>query len=279
MSGAELQIITDSTADLPKELKDRPDVSVIPAIVTFGDTSFLDGVNLETPQFVQLLKTSNDFPTTAAPGTQPFMNPLAGEGNRICIHVGSKFSRFIESATLAAKDLDPEGGRISLVDSGTTSAALGFLVAEALKMKNEGKPIFDILKRLEQMKKMVSVVVAVKDLDFPYRGGRISHLWARVGGVLKSKPILEICENKIQVVETPRTWSRAIERMLELIKERMPLEKLAVIYCEAEDEANTFADRVSNFYKSTISLIQTGPALGAQGSPGLIAFAGLSAES
>ena len=46
-----VRIVTDSTADLPKEIREQWEIEMVPLKVHFGDETFLDGGTIEASQF------------------------------------------------------------------------------------------------------------------------------------------------------------------------------------------------------------------------------------
>ena len=64
-----VRVVTDSTADLPKEQAEELGIHVIPLLVQFGDDVFRDGVDLDTVTFYQKLEASRVSPTTATAAT------------------------------------------------------------------------------------------------------------------------------------------------------------------------------------------------------------------
>ena len=41
-----IKIITDSSADLPKEVLEKLNIEVLPLLINFGENSYLDGVEI-----------------------------------------------------------------------------------------------------------------------------------------------------------------------------------------------------------------------------------------
>ena len=63
------------------------------------------------------------------------------------------------------------------------------------------------------------------DLDHLAKGGRLTPMAAKLGGLLKIKPILEVSKNtegKVGVYEKVRTQNKAIKKAVEKIAEDVP---------------------------------------------------------
>ncbi|TFH36179.1 MAG: DegV family protein, partial [Dehalococcoidia bacterium] len=64
-----VRVVTDSTADLPKQVADDLGIVVVPLHIHFGEESFQDGVSISTEGFYNLLTTGDILPKTSAPSS------------------------------------------------------------------------------------------------------------------------------------------------------------------------------------------------------------------
>ena len=92
-----IRIVTDSTSDISQELADKFGIVVVPAIVTIGDKSYRDGIELSRDEFYKTLPELSEFPTTAPPGPATFTKAyqkLLDEGATaiLSIHLASTLS-------------------------------------------------------------------------------------------------------------------------------------------------------------------------------------------
>ena len=65
-------MVTDSTADLPDEWRERYHIEVVPLKVLFGSETFRDGVDIDNKEFFQKLAVATKLPTTSAPSPGEF---------------------------------------------------------------------------------------------------------------------------------------------------------------------------------------------------------------
>ena len=70
MSG--IKIVTDSTADIPKRVREQHGIEIVPLKLLFGEESFLDGISMTNEQFYQRLIASASLPTTSQPSPMEF---------------------------------------------------------------------------------------------------------------------------------------------------------------------------------------------------------------
>lgn len=90
-------------------------------------------------------------------------------------------------------------GDIAIIDSKTTTFALGHIVTEAAKLAKERKSFKEIIDYIEETKESMKVYFVVKDLEFLQKGGRIGRASAVVGGLLKLKPVLKVENGEVSV--------------------------------------------------------------------------------
>ena len=137
-----IQIITDSTADLPQELKDRYQITTVPLYVHFGEEVYLDGINLTPESFLQKVKAGPVFPKTSQPTPEDFrrvFQPFLEQGDEILfLGISADLSGTISSALLAAEELDTQ--KISVIDSRNLSLGLGLLVLHACRSARKAFP-------------------------------------------------------------------------------------------------------------------------------------------
>jgi len=282
MSSSErsFHIITDSTADLPEELKIQERIDIIPATITIHGEDFLDGVDLTKDEFLTKMDGGKALPTTAVPSPETFATLYREKkGDILSIHVGSAFSGYWNNAMAAKAELDPEESRISVVDSESTSVGIGFLILEALRLRGEGKTRKEIADVLERLKKRITVLVSLNTFDNVEKGGRINKGQKLLATALQVKPILELRSNVLEVKERPRTRRQSLARMIELVKGLGPLSHLAVIYVDTEIEARTVAEQLKSFYDGTLLFVRTGSALSVHAGRGAVAVAAVQAET
>lgn len=124
-----IKIITDSTADLPKDIYEKYDIEVLPLLINFGEESYLDGVEINTDEVFERIRNENILPTTAQVTPNRFVEiykKYLAEGYKIIsIHMSSVMSGTYQSACIAKEMLESQD--IIVVDSQNVTAALEYL--------------------------------------------------------------------------------------------------------------------------------------------------------
>ena len=65
-------IITDSTANIPKDLVSKHNITVLPLEVIWGDETLKDGIDIQPSEFYTRLESAKVMPSTSQV-TIPFM--------------------------------------------------------------------------------------------------------------------------------------------------------------------------------------------------------------
>ncbi|MBG9914339.1 DegV domain-containing protein [Bacillus sonorensis] len=254
-------VVTDSTAYIPKELRDRHHIHMIPLNVVFGEASYKEEIDMSWKDYYKEVKAHNNLPTTSQPAYGELIalyEKLAESYDAvISIHLSSGISGTFNSAVSAGGML--ENIKVYPYDSEISCMAQGFYAIEAAEMAEKGAAPEEILSHLDHMKTSMRAYFMVDNLSHLQRGGRLSGAQAFVGSLLKVKPILHF-ENKLIVpFEKIRTRKKALNRIYELLDEDAgkgkPL-RVVVIHANREEEAEQIIEELSQqyphaeFYKS-----------------------------
>lgn len=254
MAPVKIAIVTDSTAYLPKDVRERLGIRMIPLSVIFGDETYREEIDMTADEFFVKIKQSPKLPTTSQPSVGEFVDLFTaireeGYDAVISIHLSSGISGAYQGAVTAGTMV--EGLRVYAYDSEISCMAQGFYAIEAAEMAKAGKMPEEILARLDEMKRTLRAYFMVDDLSHLQRGGRLTGAQAFIGGLLQIKPLLRF-ENKVIVpFEKIRTRKKAVQRIEELFDEDadkgVPL-KAAIIHANQPDEASRWRDELAARY-------------------------------
>ncbi len=269
-----VRIVTDSTCDLPADLIRDLAVTVVPLTVSFGDESFLDGVDLTANAFFERMRTSSLLPKTSQPPVSRFAEayaPLLAAGDEVVsIHLSEKLSGTLNSARLAVEQL-PDPSRVTLVDSRQVSLGLGAIVVEAARAANAGASAAEVAALAAALSTRVHIIAAVDTLEYLRRGGRIGRARSLLGSLLSIKPIIHVEDGEIAPLERVRTRTRALDRLVELATNDPSVTAIYVGSAGDDAAAEALAARIRPLVPGVeVRVGFLGPAVGAHSGPGLI---------
>ena len=271
-----VKIITDTTSCIPVEYAVKNDITVIPQMVSFGDESFYEGVDIDNTEFMSRLRSFPDLPKTAAPPPELFrevFERLVPTGEPIlCIHPSSDVSGTIRSVETAA--LDFPGADIRIIDTRLVAGPLATMVELAVSWVKTGDQVNAIETRLRGMIPYGRIYFLVATLEYLAKGGRIGGAAALVGSMLQIKPILALQEGKVDQYDRERTHKRALARLVEIVCEQYPRGKdgyLSVMHANVPDEGAALADELNKHLSiGAIPIYDVPPVITTHGGPGIL---------
>jgi len=273
-------VVTDTTANLPREMTAQLDLTVVPLYVIFGpDRTERESDITDYKAFFEELRGAESLPSTSQPSIGDFMGayePLLAEGLEIVsIHISSGLSGTCHSAAQAAEQLarDGKGGeRIRVVDSSTVAGALGLVVLGASAAARSGATGEEVEARAHATRAELKMWFAVDTLEFFKRSGRIGAASAWIGSTLRIKPILTV-ERELTPVERVRTSSRAFERLVDYARQRHEsgADAWAAQHIFAGEQAHRLVERCCEVFGcEPVFVSEIGPVVGTHTGPGVL---------
>ncbi len=267
-------IVADTTCGLPRQLLEQRGIPYVPQVVIFGDQSFHDSGELDTPEFLRRLKASPTLPKTAAPEPTlyyPVFEKAQAKGESVIVVAPSgKVSGTVRSAEIAAQEFP--GLDIRIIDTLTVSCNLGSLVLLADDMAKAGGTPEQIERRLYELIPCAHLYFVVDTLEYLAKGGRIGGAKALLGELLQVKPILQIHNGQAEPYEQQRTRKRSLARLVEIVESECPRSAdshLSVIQVAAEAEAADLAENLkSRMGLEEVPIYELPPAIVVHGGPG-----------
>ncbi len=260
-------VVTDSTAYIPKELREKHKISMIPLSVIFGTETYREEIDITAEEFYEEVKT-RELPTTSQPPIGHFVElfeELAKEYDAvISIHLSSGISGTYQGAVTAAGMV--EGIKVFPFDTEISCMVQGFYALEAAELAAKGHTAEEIVARLFEVKESARAYFMVDDLSHLQRGGRLSSAQAFIGSLLQVKPLLHFVDKKIEPFEKVRTRKRALNRVVDLLGEDAGSGqeyRAVIIHANREDEAKQWRNELQAKYPNVEFMISYfGPVIG-----------------
>ncbi|NLT94092.1 MAG: DegV family protein [Clostridia bacterium] len=216
----QVQVVTDSSCDLPKELINKYNIQVVPLSIHFNEEEYIDQVEIDNETFYKKLAQGGELPKTSRPNPLAFAEAFrkAGEkGPVICITLSSGLSGTYESAVIAKEMVDC---RVEVIDSLNASIGIGLQVIKACRLAEEGLSIEEICEEIIKYRCQMNTLFTVDTLENIVKGGRLSSWEGAIGQVLNIKPILyNLPEGVIGTLEKVRGRKRSLKRIIQLAQE------------------------------------------------------------
>lgn len=217
-------LVTDSAAALHPLLLAHPfaaGIRQVPLSVMVGEQIHTEGeedLALELPLALAAgtpVRTSRPSPGTFRAVYAELAR--AGYARIVSVHLSGALSGTADAARLAAQDAERP---VTVVDSRTVGFALGTAVLDAAVDAGLGRPLEEVVARARATAAQSSVLFTVPHLEQLRRGGRIGTMSSLLGTVLHVRPVMELQDGSIALVDRTRQPARALERLVELAAER-----------------------------------------------------------
>ena len=210
-----MKIVTDSGFDLSPQQQEGIELHTVPLKIMLSEVTYLSGIDIQPEDFYKLLENTEDMPSTSTPSIGDFSalyEELAQEDPDILsIHISSGLSGTFDVAAKAAEEV--ENARITLIDTKSLSAEMGWQIEAAIRAVKAGWAKEKILALTQAVKEKSEMIFTLPDLSYLIHGGRISHLKGLLASLLGIKPIIRVDKTtgKYADLSKQRTFKRAIE--------------------------------------------------------------------
>ena len=282
---ADYIILTDSSCDLPAELADQMQLTVLPLTVDMDGKlyrNYLDGREIGFHEFFEQVVTAKSAKTSAVTSEQfmEVLEPLCQAGvDVLYLAFSSGLSGTYNSGAIAMRELSekyPER-KLYAVDSLCASLGEGLFVDLCHEKKQAGMSIDELRDYAESLKLHICHWFTVNDLMFLKRGGRVSAATAIVGSVLSIKPVMHMDNEghliKVDVARGRKASLRALVAKMEKLATDPEKQRVYICHGDCLQDAEYVASLVREKFGITdIRINYVGPVIGAHTGPGVVSL-------
>ncbi|MBN2076790.1 MAG: DegV family protein [Dehalococcoidales bacterium] len=272
-----IQVITDSTADIPPEIVNQLNIRIVPIYVRFGDKTFRDGLDIKSEEFYSMLESSPFHPATSQPNPEDFV----GTYNEYCdstdgiisIHISSRLSGTCNSAATAKRSMESRCP-IEVVDSKFNSSGLGLIVTTAARLAQSGADMHMILDEVHVAISEMRMFGMFEYMKYLARSGRVSKAIASAADFLNVMPLLTFHDGELARAGFVRKVEKGMDRIYDYVKNNLPISELAIVHSAVLERAELLKEWCSDFIdKDKITITELGSSLGVHGGPGVLLVA------
>ncbi|MFY9189030.1 MAG: DegV family protein [bacterium] len=256
-----LRLVTDSSADLPKELIQKHEIEVVPLKVLVGGKEYTEGVDITPHEFYQRMFAASNLPKTSQPSPADFaqvFRRLSAEGDNIlCLTISSKLSGTYQSACTGNEMV---GNKAVVFDTLAGSLGHGLQVLRAAELAATGSLLDDIVKELEVFRADMTILILLDTLENIVKGGRLSQFQGSLAKVLNIKVLLEGVEGAVELKKKVRGRRRFLNQVIEIIGERrsdLAQRTFGITHVDNLEDANFLKDAILTEYKPKDVIINT----------------------
>lgn len=260
----------------------RWNITVVPHQLIIDGRSYRDGVDLLPNDFYQMLREHKVVSATAAPSPQAFLEAFLSAreiaANILCLTLSANFSVAYSSALIA---MEEAGERLShcaikVIDSQAAAGASGLIALAAARWAKQGYTLEKIEAGVTGLMPRVNLLAFLDTFYYLRRSGRVSSIKAWTGSLLGVKPLTELKQGQAFMLERPRGRSAAMERVVDIMRQRVGQTPVMVNVMEADaaDDAQTMLRHIQQGLNCRESITsQFTPVMGSHTGPGLLGVA------
>lgn len=280
-------LVSDSTADLPKEIIEELGIKLIPFSYSINDEVFEyrpDKEDVDIADFYDKLRkgampvTSQINPVTY----RDFFEQFEAEKKAVLyLSFTSGLSGSYQTSLMGIELLkeDYPDMEVVSVDSLSASAGQGVFLYEAAMLKKNGMEMEELIAWIEKERHNIRHWFMVEDLFHLKRGGRVNTVEAMVGSALKIKPILSVDEaGKLIVKSKTRGVGKALDYLRDrVVEEGGDLSTLTAIIGHADSMEKALKLKAlvieAGMKEENIMIAPIGPIIGTHVGAGMAAIA------
>lgn len=271
-----VKIVSDSSTMYSINEGKENNIDISPLTVTINGTSYKEYEEIDTEEFIDIINQGH-LPISSQPAIGDVVEVYEkNKGQQIInLSMADGLSGTYNSACMARGMVDNKED-IEVINTRTLCGPHRYIVDLANKMASLERSKEEIIEEVNKLMDTSKSFLIPNDFDFLVRGGRLSPLVGKIGGLIKLVPVMTLSEDstRLDKFTTKRTFKKAIEEICVALKADSVDEsyKIYISHSCREDLANTAKDVIlENMNNLDIEIKKLGPVFTTQGGPGCIA--------
>lgn len=276
MTFKKIKFVTDSVADIPRELVEKWDIGVVPCFVNYGGASYADdGFELKREDYFSQLLSMPETPTTAAPppalAEEVIVRSFKDADHLVVVTTPAKLSAIYNSMRIGLGAIPKD--RYTLIDSGQLCMALGWQVLVGAETAAKTGSVEATLAAIGRVRQHQTLYAGLATMEMLRRSGRVSWAVASVGSLLQIKPVVSVWDGEVSSVARVRTFSRVLDKLVEFAMQGAPYDKMALLHINNLNGVEELRARLKDILPTDTLVTDVGPTLGTHIGPGAVGFA------
>lgn len=276
-----VNILADSACDLSAQRYQELPVRIIPLTVQFNQKEYQDRIDIAPETVYEALRNGQVVKTSqVSPQLFKTIFTEAAQKNEPLLYIA--FSSGLSGTYQTAKLIEQEvketypDAPLQIIDTKCASLGYGLVVLKAAQMAQTGASMDEIASAAQYHADHMEHIFTVDDLEYLYRGGRVSKTAAFVGSLLNIKPLLHVDDGKLVPLEKIRGSKKVLARMIQIMKERgtdFENQVIGISHGDDLEKAEKLAALVrENFPVKDVMIEMVGAVIGAHAGPGTLAL-------
>ncbi len=273
-----VKIIADSASDLPKDLIEQNNITILPLVVLDGINEYQDGVEITPKKIFDDMRSGKVYSTSQVP-VNMFIDLFTqmAKNNQECFYpaFSSQLSGTYNAAVTALEEVKKSypDFKIVILDTLCASMGLGNVVLKACELATAGLNTEQIKPIIEDYSKKMVHVYTVEKLEYLHRGGRVSKTSALIGDTLGIRPALTVIDGRLVPVHKVRGEKKLYATMLDMVAQKagedLSAKTVTIAHGDDIQTANVLKKMIQERFKcKDIRITTLGAVIGAHAGPG-----------
>lgn len=216
-------VVTDSGSNYYNENIKIPGLYAIPLQIIDGEEAYKESIEITNTEVNNRMKLGHRIQTSlpVLGELEALFQNLKNDGydSILAVPITSGISGTLEAMVGAASQV---GIDFDYLDCFTTMHTELYIAIQARTLLDNGKTLDETKKILQNVVNHSNTFIIPDNLDHLAKGGRLSPMAAKLGGLLKIKPILHLNKNSKGVIDPfdkVRTMNGALDRVVKAFQE------------------------------------------------------------
>ncbi|MFL0247479.1 DegV family protein [Candidatus Clostridium stratigraminis] len=245
-----IKIIVDSTCDLPEEILEKYSIRTLPLRILIKDKEYLDKRTIKIEEVYSAMR-EGILPRTSQPRPKDIYNLFLEYCNKGIDFIYLAFSSALSGTFQVAESISDEFKskfpkvKIAVIDSKGGSTATGLIALQAAKLAKAYNDFDIVVKEVSELVMHVEHIFTISDLNWLIKGGRISKTKGLLGSMLDIKPILDVKDGEMEVIQKVRGRKRALNAVVDVLEKRIqkfPDQMIGISHADDIDTANVLME-------------------------------------
>lgn len=249
-----IAVVTDSIADIPKDILDNDQIHIINLNLLFQDSIFLDRIGISNKRIFELIFEKGINPSSSQPNKvniENFMDYLTNYYDELIIlTVSDKLSGTYNVISKVIGEDRYKEKNIRLINTKLNSGAQGLIVKKCSDLVSEGLTIDTVVEKINKSISKSTILVKVPDIDNMVRSGRLSKGIGRLGKLIGMKPVVtldNLGKGKIHSISfTPVGDIRSIVKHIRTVQKKNDIESYCISYVDDIENGLYLAKKIAS---------------------------------
>lgn len=279
-----VKIYLDTGSSITDELLNKYDLNLIDLFIIDGENSYVEGIDITKSELYHNMRQGKIYKTSSGSYEEyykKFKSEIKADNEIIYLGLSSGVTGTNDVASMAKQSLleDYPEAKIFLLDTKNIMSTLTMTAIRLSILRKQEKNVEELYNQAMELSKHMRHIFSVDDMEYLYRGGRVSRTKKVLSGMLNIKPILKVDSKsgKLEPIAKVRgnknLWKEYMKQMEQESGGEIYQDQTFVIaHADALNEAKDFKRFLTNQGLEDVVITDIGAVIGCHCGPGTMSI-------